>query len=238
MKNCNAPENQTTRRILLIACATALAVAFTVSLPQLADADRVTPPPVPANIRASGEQGVPGGHADGTQNYICVPCPNPTTSMCPDVLGFAWMLSSRRRPPCSRTTIRQVITHFFSPNPFENNTNPGVVAADMIRATWRESRDTSTVWAKTNQSSSDSAFVEPGAIAWLLLEVVGAQDGPTGGDKLTVTTFIQRLNTSGGVAPPMGCTLSTDVGAEAFVPYTADYFFCKKAAKSDADDGN
>jgi hypothetical protein len=32
--------------------------------------------------------------------------------------------------------------------------------------------------------------------------------------------------------------LSTDVGAEAFVPYTADYFFYKKAAKSDADDGN
>ena len=47
MKNSNAPENQTTRRILLIACATALAVAFTVSLPQPAHADHVTPPPVP-----------------------------------------------------------------------------------------------------------------------------------------------------------------------------------------------
>ena len=137
-----------------------------------------------------------------------------------------------------KDNYKQVITHFFSPNPFEVNTNPGVVAADMIRATWQDSRDTSTVWAKTNQSSSDSAFVEPGAIAWLLLEVVGAQDGPTGGDKLTATTFIQRLNTSGGVAPSTGCTLSTDVGAEAFVPYTADYFFYKNAAKSDADDGN
>jgi hypothetical protein len=37
MKNCNAPENPTTRRIVLIACATALAVGFTVSLPQPAD---------------------------------------------------------------------------------------------------------------------------------------------------------------------------------------------------------
>jgi hypothetical protein len=238
MKNCNAPENQTTRRILLIACATALAVAFTVSLPQLADADRVTPPPVPANIQVpAGNKAFLEGHADGTQNYICVPCPNPTTSMCPDVSGFAWILFTPQAT-LFKDNDKQVITHFFSPNPFEVNTNPGVVAADMIRATWRESRDTSTVWAKTNQSSSDSAFVEPGAIAWLLLEVVGAQDGPTGGDKLTVTTFIQRLNTSGGVAPPMGCTLSTDVGAEAFVPYTADYFFYKKAAKSDADDGN
>jgi Protein of unknown function (DUF3455) len=57
--------------------------------------------------------------------------------------------------------------------------------------------------------------------------VVGAQDGPTGGDKLSETTFIQRLNTSGGVAPSTGCTQSTDVGQMALVPYTADYFFYK-----------
>jgi hypothetical protein len=60
-----------------------------------------------------------------------------------------------------------------------------------------------------------------------LLQVVGAQDGPTGGDKLLETTFIQRLNTSGGVAPLTGCTHSTDVGKMALVPYTADYFFYK-----------
>ena len=42
MKNYNAPENQTTRRILLIACATALAVAFTVAPPQPAHADPVS----------------------------------------------------------------------------------------------------------------------------------------------------------------------------------------------------
>ena len=238
MKNCNAQENQTTRRILLIACATALAVAFTVSPPQPAHADRVTPPPVPANIQVpAGNKAFLEGHAVGTQNYICVPCPNPTTSMCPDVSGFAWILFTPQAT-LFKDNNRQVITHFFSPNPFEDNTNPGVVAADMIRATWQDSRDTSTVWGKTNQTSSDSAFVEPGAIAWVLLEVVGAQDGPTGGDKLTVTTFIQRLNTSGGIAPSTGCTSLTDVGAEAFVPYTADYFFYKNTAKSDADDGN
>jgi hypothetical protein len=59
--------------------------------------------------------------------------------------------------------------------------------------------------------------------------VVGAQDGSSGGDKLTATTFIQRLNTSGGLAPSMGCSSSTDVGNQAFVPYTADYFFYKQA---------
>jgi hypothetical protein len=81
------------------------------------------------------------------------------------------------------------------------------------------------------QSSSDPNFVAPGAIAWLLVEVVGAQDGPTGGNTLTPTTFIQRLNTSGGVAPSTGCASLTDVSSQsqAFVPYTADYFFYKKA---------
>jgi hypothetical protein len=71
----------------------------------------------------------------------------------------------------------------------------------------------------------------------LRLEVVGAQDGLTGGHALTATTFIQRLNTTGGVAPSTGCSSSTDVGKQAFAPYTADYFFYK-AAESDAGNGD
>jgi hypothetical protein len=68
----------------------------------------------------------------------------------------------------------------------------------MIRATWQHSRDTSTVWGevKSGNSSSDSAFVAPGAIAWLLVTVVGAQNGPTSGNRLTETTFIRRVNIS------------------------------------------
>ena len=41
MANCNAPEKQTTRRILHIACVTALAVAFAGALPQPARADQI-----------------------------------------------------------------------------------------------------------------------------------------------------------------------------------------------------
>jgi len=78
-----------------------------------------------------------------------------------------------------------------------------------------------------SHSSSDPAFVAPGAIPWLLLDVVGAYDGPTGGHTLAAATSIQRLNTSGGVAPSTGCTSLTDVGKKAFEPYTADYFFYK-----------
>jgi Protein of unknown function (DUF3455) len=57
------------------------------------------------------------------------------------------------------------------------------------------------------------------------LDEVGVQKGPTGGDTLTKTTFVQRLNTTGGLAPSTGCSSLTDVGNQAFVPYTADYFF-------------
>lgn len=53
--------------------------------------------------------------------------------------------------------------------------------------------------------------------------------GPTGGDVLANTTFVQRVNTSGGVAPSTGCASSADVGRKAFVPYTADYFFYRSA---------
>jgi uncharacterized protein DUF3455 len=47
--------------------------------------------------------------------------------------------------------------------------------------------------------------------------------------RLTRTTFIQRLNTSGGIAPSTGCTQPIDLGTKALVPYTADYFFYKAA---------
>jgi hypothetical protein len=73
----------------------------------------------------------------------------------------------------------------------------------------------------------------PGAIPWLILRVVGAQDGPDGGHKLTPTAFIQRINTAGGIAPSAGCAVSTDVGKRALVPYTADYFFYKYPGNSD-----
>jgi hypothetical protein len=224
MKNCNSPSNQTTSRILLIACATAFAVAFTVSLPQPGQADDVTPPRMPANIQVPpGNTAFLVGHAVGTQNYIC----RPSSS---SISGVAFTLFTPQATLFSDNN-KEVTTHFFSPNPFESNADPTVVAAGMVRATWQHSRDTSTVWGevKPGNSSSDPAFVAPGAIAWLLVTVVGAQDGPTGSGKLTGTTFIQRLNTSGGVAPSIGCASSSDLGNKAFVPYTADYFFYRQA---------
>jgi Protein of unknown function (DUF3455) len=172
-------------------------------------------PPVPTAIQVQ-EGNIPylKGHAVGTQNYVCLPSGS----------GFSWTFFG---PQATLFVIlkffhgeiqQQITTHFLSPNPDESGTP---------RATWQSSFDTSAVWARAIASSTDSHFVAPGAIPWLLLQVVGAQHGPTGGALLTRTTFIHRLNTSGGVAPLTGCSESTNVGATALVPYTADYFFYK-----------
>lgn len=223
MKNCNALKNQPTRRILR----TALAVAFTVALSHLAHAADVIPPRVPANIQVpAGNTAFLEGHAVGTQNYVCVP-----SASAP--FGVAYALFTPEAT-LFNDDDEQVTTHFFSPNPFEDNTNPAVVADGPIRATWQHSQDTSTVWGKVEpgRSSADPAFVAPDAIPWLLVTVVGVEDGPTGGDTLTKTSVIQRLNTAGGVAPSTGCASKKDIGHQAFVPYTADYFFYT------ADDGN
>ena len=225
MANWNVPGKQTTRRILVVACSTALAMALTVSLPPPTHAKHVTPPPVPSDIQVpEGNKAFLEGHAVGTQNYICLPCPNATTpaAMCPNASGFAWILFTPQAT-LFNDDRGQVTTHYFSPNPSEGGT---------IRATWQHARDTSTVWGGRAVSSSDSDFVAPDAIPWLLIPVAGTEEGPTGGDILTATTFIQRLSTSGGLAPPTGCSLSTEVGARAFVPYTAIYFFFRE------DDGN
>ena len=63
----------------------------------------------------------------------------------------------------------------------------------------------------------------PANIASLLLEAVPTTDGGHGG-RLARTTWVQRLNTQGGIAPAGSCT----PGAQQAVPYTADYFFWRQ----------
>ena len=218
MKNCNALSNQATRRILPLACATALAVAFAVSLP--AHAEKVTPPPVPFNLQVeAGSHAFLVGHAIGTQNYVCAP----------SATGVAYVLFTPEAT-LFNDDGDQLITHFFSPNPDPNDPNKSaaVVADGAIRATWVDSRDGSSVWAKlhTNAQGVPGSFTpDQTAVAWLLLDMVGVEDGLTGGNILSKTTQVQRLSTAGGNAPDHGCDSLADVGHTAFSNYTADYFF-------------
>jgi hypothetical protein len=187
---------------------TGVGLALTIALPQAVQAQSVTPPPVPDNIQVPApNRAFLLGRGVGTQNYVCAPSAN---------LGHvAWTLFT---PEATLFDDQggQLITHFSSPNPDEDS---------VVRVTWQDSRDTSTVWARATGTSLDPNFVNQGAIPWVRLEVVGRQAGPTGGQTLTGTTFIQRLNTVGGAAPSTGCDVPPDAGHKAFVPYTADYFF-------------
>lgn len=60
----------------------------------------------------------------------------------------------------------------------------------------------------------------PGAIPWLLLKA----KSNTGRGVFSTITYIQRLETAGGVAPAEGCDRSA-AGVERAVPYTATYAF-------------
>lgn len=180
--------------LLLLAC---LAVVGT------AQAGDVTPPEVPAGLEApEGNQVVRIAHALGTQNYICLSAGSAWTFIGPQATLFD-------------DEADQTMTHFLSPNPAESG---------LARATWQSSKDTSAVWAMAIASSTDPAYVTPGAIPWLLLKVVGAQTGTDGGAKISGTTFIQRVHTAGGSAPAGGCP---SAGARLFVPYETDYVFYK-----------
>lgn len=68
--------------------------------------------------------------------------------------------------------------------------------------------------------------VDPTAIDWLLLSVPSANVGHDG-DQLAGVTFIQRITTSGGLAPDAEECNAETAGNLAEVPYTADYYFWK-----------
>ena len=95
-------------------------------------------------------------------------------------------------------------------------TNEAQAAAQTARAMFARMGAESEI-RKLAAQGWDQAPQAPGGEANL--------DGPRGSDCLTVTTFVQRVNTSGGVAPSNGCSSPADAGRQAFVPYSADYVF-------------
>ena len=74
----------------------------------------------------------------------------------------------------------------------------------------------------------DKVTVDPTAIPWVLLSAT-TTPGPDG-DRLVDTSFIQRINTTGGLTPPAADCNAATAGTVVEVPYTADYFFWKHTA--------
>jgi hypothetical protein len=211
--NVRRNTNKTGRVRSLFAAALVLACAFGMVTPAGA---QVTPPTTPDTIAVpTGNSAYLVGHAFGSQGYTCLP-----TST-----GTAW--NPTARPEATLFTDLfgsqfQIITHFQSINA---NPNAGVTVPLSGNATWQGSLDSSRVWMVKKNGIDPSPDIascpNTGSIQCLLLQSVGNAKGPTGGNLLAKTTFIQRLNTNGGAVPTSTCT----VGQTELVPYTADYFF-------------
>jgi len=81
-------------------------------------------------------------------------------------------------------------------------------------------------WTSTDGSVINGAKVQQAnapvstAIPWLLLKATPA----SGSGVFSDVTYVQRLDTAGGVAPATGCGAGT-VGTETSAPYSADYYF-------------
>ena len=205
------------RYILTAARVAAIGLMITAGV-RAAHADEITVPDIPGNLVVDdGSEVFLVGHGVGTQNYVCVPSASSVT-------GVTFSLFTPEAT-LFNDDGKQLITHFFSPN-----SDPKVLPPEFgtIRVTWEDSRDSSRVWAMLVEQSTNEQFVQKDAVAWLKLQTVGTDEGPTGGSRLTKVTFIQRLNTEGGLAPKTGCTSLEDLGHRAFVPYSADYFFYRK----------
>jgi hypothetical protein len=218
----NHETRKTARVRSLFVAPLVLGCAFGTVTP--AGAERVAPPTTPNAITPpAGNSAFLVGHAVGTQGYICLPTSTGASSA-------SWTVNASRPEATLFVKIfdryEEVVTHFLSPNTNPNKSSPTPLL--FGNATWQSSFDNSKVWAQALQTipaGSDPSCPNTGAIACLLLQSIGSKAGLAGGNFLTQTTFIQRLNTQGGSAPDTGCSVLSDVGKQTLVPYTADYYF-------------
>jgi hypothetical protein len=91
-----------------------------------------------------------------------------------------------------------------------------LIGQHFVGPNWRAVDGSQVTGAAVHNVASPTA----GAIPWLLLSATAH----AGSGVFTNVSFVQRLNTVGGVAPATGCDATT-VGTEQRVTYTADYAF-------------
>jgi Protein of unknown function (DUF3455) len=98
-----------------------------------------------------------------------------------------------------------------------------LIATHFAGPSW-QAKDGSKVVARRIK---DPVTVDQTAIPWLLLEPMSVTPGADG-NRLGGTSFIQRIHTTGGLAPGASTCNPDTAGAETEVPYTADYVFWKE----------
>ncbi len=142
-------------------------------------------------------------HAEGQQIYQCTQ----------NATGFGW------------TLLRPAAVLFNGDNTvFGFHTYTLNAASGQNVPTWA-ALDGS--WVQAVRVSSIPSPDGPGNIPWVLLKEVASGSGI--GSTLTATTYVQRTNTVGGVAPSALCDQAT-VGAVQGSDYDADYSFYEAGA--------
>jgi len=118
---------------------------------------------------------------------------------------------------CQATATGGFAWVFLAPEADLFGKHARIAGSHYAGPTW-EALDGSTVVA----ARVAGVTVDATAIPWLLLQSVSN----TGSGKMTPVTFIQRVDTTEGLAPTTGCD-AEHVGAQADVDYTATYHFYK-----------
>jgi hypothetical protein len=157
--------------------------------------DWLMAPAVDPSIAVPADGGVPLVHASatGTQNYACAALADG---------GFGWALVT---PQAELRDCRgSVIGHHFA-------SDGGPTAPE-----WLFDDGSYVIGQRIAQSVPDAGGT---SIPWLLLRAVRESDAGV----LDRTTFVQRVDTDGGIAPPAS-QCDPDGGAQ-MVPYSADYYF-------------
>src|SRR5215216_7011721 len=195
MKQLNSPNKHVTR--VLNATLTSVAVLMLICASSTyADPgnDHRAPDVPPTLVVGEGNKVSFHGYAAGFQIYGATPSTNSPT-------GFGWL--------------------FLAPEAILYDQDGDVVAvhyafAGPTRPAWESESGSRVVGART----VPPVMVTSNAIPWLILSAVPANT--VGPGIFERTTYIQRVNTTGGLAP---AAAPTALGQEARVPYTTEYFF-------------
>jgi hypothetical protein len=138
--------------------------------------------------------------ASGTQNYQCE-AQSASTDGGDGGTTYAWVFVGPQAnlDDCNA----QLIGHHFA-------SEAGAAAPE-----WQTLDQSFVIAAKQAAFTADAS-----AVPWLLLK----ETSNGGSGSIAKTVYIQRLYTSGGIAPTTTCD-SQNVNATQNVPYTADYYF-------------
>jgi hypothetical protein len=152
-------------------------------------------PTVPPGLRVpAGNKVSFNAYATGAQIYVATASTNSPT-------GYAWTF---RAPEAVLYNAQRTVvgSHY--------------AFAGAIRPAWQSESGSRVVGMRT----VPPVTVDTNAIPWLLLSAVATDT--VGPGIFERTTYIQRINTTGGLAP---ASAPTQPGQEARVPYTAEYYF-------------